>query len=155
MDLKKLQRMIVSDSVALRIAPANLSMNEVRRYIQGKRNQIHNVDAWLSYDGQSPGPPGDGWYKNQCRNMKIEVFRTKAEGNKITHLKLSGQMPPDLHDLVPSLTHLSIDCLTPNEHPKLERYIHFAHKCVLIKQGQYFAVTHLTNLSYPQALIQK
>lgn len=137
LNLKKLQRLIIGEEVALRIAPASLSMNEVRKYIQGKRNQIHSVDAWLWYDGQSPGSPGDDWYRNECQHMSIEVFRTTAKKNKITHLKLSGKMPPYLHRLVRNLTHLSVECLTPIEHPKLERYIHtsYLYNCVsMIKQ---------------------
>lgn len=104
-------------------APAHIfeqGLKAVRKYITGKRKQIHNVDAWCWYEVKSPP---DNWDKSECVNLSISVLEKIAKEHKITHLVLSGQMPPDLHRLVPDLTHLAINSLQLEEHPKLDWYL--------------------------------
>lgn len=82
----------------------------------------HRYKAWYWYVGKSPVTPGDNWNKNQYLvNVDIQELEKEAKEYKITHLVLSGKIPPNLHLLWPDLTHLCLVSVSLSDWPLLRR----------------------------------
>lgn len=95
-------------------------------YYREEIRRKHTYKAWYWYVGKSPVTPGDNWNKNQYLvNVDIDIreLEKEAKEHKLTHLVLSsGRIPPNLHLLLPDLTHLSLVSVSSFDWPLLERY---------------------------------
>ena len=64
-----------------------------------------NYELWWRDTGiEEP----DDWTKQYTKQCSIAQVMKHAGVNVITHLKLERGLPPNLHELTPKLTHLSV-----------------------------------------------